>query len=259
MSHKKTLPLFSVTLLLVLIISSACSTFAPPPAPTETPKPTFTPTTTATPTNTAKPTFTPRPTSTPNLAATKQMEDLKAEAQNYFDQGYLKSADGRFRQYDDFEVEWAQLNWYQWEPLTDTVSDFYMRAHFKWESAYRNADISGCGFVFALQGNSDHYAVFLDRSRILFLISNRSGTRELGKTRGTGKVKFDPGPAEADFTLIVNGAYAYVLVNEEVVSEYTLSQSQPLRGKLGLTVLSGTNKDYGTRCEMTELHAWIPQ
>ena len=66
-------------------------------------------------------------------------------------------------------------------------------------------------------------------------------------------------PVEADFALIVKGAYAYVLVNEEVVGEYTLAQSKVLRGRLGLSLLSGTNKDYGTRCEMTNLHLWIPK
>jgi hypothetical protein len=51
----------------------------------------------------------------------------------------------------------------------------------------------------------------------------------------------------------------YVLVNEEVVGEYTLAQSKVLRGRLGLSLLPGTNKDYGTRCEMTNLHLWIPK
>lgn len=83
-------------------------------------------------------------------------------------------------------------------------------------------------------------------------------SRPVGTTRGTGRVKFNL-PAEADFTLIVKDAYAYVLVDGEVVGEYTLAQSRSLRGNLGLTVLSGTNKDYGTRCEMTNLHLWIPK
>lgn len=250
-STKGVLLLLSLTL-----IVSACSNATPTQAPTNTPQPTATHT--LVPTATLTPTRTPRPTATPNIAATQHIQDLESEAQTYVDAGYLTSADGRFREYDDFEVEWAQLNWYQWLPLSDTVSDFYLKGHFKWESAYRNADVSGCGFVFALQPSSDHYAVFLDRSQVLFLISNGSGTRELGKTRGSGKVKFEM-PAEADFTLIVEDGYAYVLVNEEVIGEYTLSQTQALRGKLGLTVLSGTNKDYGTRCEMTNLHAWIPK
>lgn len=252
---QRTVPTIATLLLVLFLLSSACSTFAPP-VPTETPRPTST--NTAIPTNTATSTSTPRPSATPNMAATQHMNDLQAEAQEYFDSGYLASTDGRFREYDDYAVEWAQLNWYQWEPLTDTVSDFYLTAHFKWESAYRNADISGCGFIFALQPNGDHYAVFLDRARVLFVMANGSGTRELGKTRGSGVVDIDE-PTEADFTLIVNDAYSYVLVNDEVVGEFTLSQSQPLRGRLGLTVLSGTNKDYGTRCEMTNMHAWIPK
>lgn len=83
----------------------------------------------------------------------------------------------------------------------------------------------------------------------------------MGTTRGTGRVQFDnpfDHPVEADLTLIVKGTYAYVLVDDEVVGEYTLSQSKILRGTIGLALLSGTNKDFGTRCEITNLHIWIP-
>ena len=127
-----------------------------------------------------------------------------------------------------------------------------LSAHFKWDSAFKNSDISGCGFIFALQPNNDHYAVFLDRQKVFFLITdNRVGfSKPVAPTRGTGIVKFDY-PAEADFTLIVKDAYAYVLVDGEVSAEYTLAQSRSSKGGVGLTVLSGTNRDYGTRCEMT--------
>jgi hypothetical protein len=79
----------------------------------------------------------------------------------------------------------------------------------------------------------------------------------VGRTSGSGRVKFD-NPAEADFTLIVNGINAYVLVNKEMVGKYTLSKSRILQGDVGLTVLSGTNKNYGTRCEMTDIHLFEP-
>ena len=49
-----------------------------------------------------------------------------------------------------------------------------------------------------------------------------------------------------------------VLVNGDVVGEYSLPQSRLLEGNFGLSLLSGTNKDFGTRCEMTNIHAWIP-
>lgn len=261
MKSQKFSPLFS-TLLILVFVSLACSGTAGEPTAvpaTETPAPTATDT--ATPTNTPRPSPTPRPTKTPNLAATQQYEEFDAETQKYFDLGYIATTDGRFVVYDDFEYETADLTTYYWWPLKTEARDFYMSAHFKWASAYRNADISGCGLVFAIQDDGYQYAVFLDRSKIYFVEADRY-YRSIGLTRGTGRVKFDnpfDQPAEADFTLIVNDAYAYVLVNDELVGEYTLSQSKNLRGQLGYALLSGTNKDYGTRCEMTNIHAWIPQ
>ncbi len=137
------------------------------------------------------------------------------------------------------------------------ASDFVLSGHFKWSSAYQNADASGCGYVFSLQENRDHYALILDRSKVLFLITSDGYGRISGPIRGTGRVKIG-NLAEADFTVIVKGNYAYVLVNNEVAGEYTLAQSRPLTGEIAFTVLSGSDKDYGTRCEMTNLHLWIP-
>jgi hypothetical protein len=188
------------------------------------------------------------------------VEELNAEAQAFYDKGYLATADGKFKELDDFSYDWAQMGWYNWLPVSSSASDFYLSASFKWNSALKNSDTAGCGFIFDLQPNDDHYAVFLDRTKVLFLITDHAlgFSKPVTPTRGTGRVKFDY-PAQADFTLIVKGAYAYVLVNNEVVGEYTLAQSRSLEGGLGLTVLSGTNKDYGTHCEMTNLHLWQPK
>jgi len=264
MKSSKATSIVSCLLLLVFVLSACSFSAVEPtstPAPTDTPAPTAT--NTATPTNTPRPSPTPRPTKTPNLAATQKAEEFNAEAQKYFDLGYISSADGRTQEIDDFAYDWAQLGWYNWLPLGQTASDFYISAHFKWESAYRNADVSGCGILFAIQDNGDHYAVFLDRSKILFLNADTatSYSRPVGLTRGTGRVKFDnpaDSPVEADFTVIVNGTYTYILVNGEVIGEYTLAQSKILKGDIGLSLLSGTNKDYGTRCEMTDIHVFIP-
>ena len=257
MQRKRSSPFLSFVFILI-IVSLACSTAQP--TPSSTPPPTATATKAATPTNTPRPSPTPRPTRTPNLALTQHVEELNAEVQDFYDKGYLTTSDGSFTEVEDFSYDWAQLGWYNWLPLKVSASDFFLSAHFKWDSAFKNSDISGCGFIFDLQPNEDHYAVFLDRAKIFFLITDHAHgySKPMSPTRGTGRVKFDY-PAEADFTLIVKGAYAYVLVNGEVVGEYTLAQSRSLQGDLGLTVLSGTNRDYGTHCEMTNLHLWIPQ
>jgi len=242
-----------------IFVSLACAAILP--EPTSMPAPTATHTAVKIATQTLRPSPTPRPTITPNLAATQHAEELYAEVQAHFDKGYLTTTDGEFKEYPDFREEWAQIGWYSLWPFDDTASDFYMSAHFKWSSANRKADLSGCGFVFAIQDNRDHYGVFLDKSRVYF-VETSYYYQPFKPTRGTGLVNFDnpaDHPVEADFTLIVKDIYAYVLVDGELVGEYTLSQSKALRGRMGLALLSGTNKDYGTRCEMTNLHVWLPQ
>ena len=264
MKTKRASSLLSAVLILVFA-SLACNTSAVQPTSTPASTDTLQPTATITftPTSTPKPPPTLKPTKTPNLAATERIDGFDKDTQSYFDKGYIKTQNGDYQDIDDFSYDWAQLGWYNWWPVGETVTDFYISAHFKWTSAFRNADTSGCGFIFAIQDNGDHYAVFLDRKQILFLNADHTASysKAVGKTRGSGRINFDnpaDHPVEADATLIVNGAYAYVLVNGEVVGEYTLSQSKILKGKVGLSVLSGTNKDYGTRCEMTNIHVWSP-
>jgi hypothetical protein len=258
--HRRPLHAFVSFIFILISISLACATSQPTPAPTNTAELTATATITLTATRTPRPSPTPRPTQTPNLAATARAEELNAKLQDYFNKGYLTTTEGRLRELDDFSYDWAQLGWYRPFPIQDSVGDFFLSAHFKWDSAFKNSDISGCGFIFGLQPNEDHYAVFLDRQKVFFLITDRTVgfSRQVAPTRGTGIVKFDY-PAEADFTLIVKDTHAYVLVNGKESAEYTLAQSRASKGTVGLTVLSGTNKDYGTRCEMTNLQLWLPE
>lgn len=245
--------LFIATLALV-ITSLACSQFAS--APTETSTATPTATATTKPTATKPPTSTPKPTATPNAAATQKFTDFNALLGKMKEDGYIASTDGKAKELDPFKEEWAQLGWYQWWLLDNKYADFVFKSHFKWSSAYESAEVSGCGIVFGLQENKDHYAVFLDRSRILFLMSRGGRAYEVGKTHGTGRVSFK-NPAEADFIAIVKGQSAFVSVNDQV-AEYTLSVDQSSAGTFGYTLLSGTNRDYGTSCEMTDTMIWTP-
>lgn len=257
--HRNSLSPFMSFMLILVSISLACASQQPTPVPTNTSEPSPTATEAVVPTNTPRPSPTLRPTATPNQAATERAGELNAEVQEYFEKGYLSTADGNIRELDDFRYDWAQLGFYRPFLIQESVGDFFLSAHFKWDSAFRNSDTSGCGFIFGIQPNEDHYAVFLDRQKILFLITDSTVgfSRPVTPTRGTSIVKFDY-PAEADFTLIVKDAYAYVLVNGEVYAEYTLARSRAANGDVGVTVLSGTNRDFGTRCEMTNLHLWLP-
>jgi hypothetical protein len=227
-------------------------------APTETPTaipPTATITATAT--NTPRPTSTPRPSPTPDVAATQRADDFYSLLQKFNDKGYISTLDGDAAELDPFKEDWAQLGWYQWWPFDFETGDFVFSGHLKWSTASPTPEISGCGIVFGLQENGDHYVVFLDKSRILFLMSRGPNVYTVGKTRGPGTTNYS-NPAEADFAVSVKGQSTYVSV-DGTVTEYTLSQDQTSKGQFGFSVLSGTNKDYGTRCEMTNMIFWQPK
>src|SRR5215211_5674427 len=142
MQHKTLYPATSIILLFVFLLS-ACSAAVPAATQTNTPQPSATVTNTVVPTETSTPTRTPKPTATPNLAATQRRRDLEAEIQEYFDQGYLTTTKGNFRELDDFSDEWARLGYYDMNPIGVQATDFVLSGHFKWSSAYQNADPSG--------------------------------------------------------------------------------------------------------------------
>lgn len=157
---------------------------------------------------------------------------------------------------DDFSQTMSKINYYNWWPTGKIATSFIFSAHFNWSTATKTPNVSGCGVVFALQENGDHFAVFLDKSLLRVLQSDGSGSHRLGKTSGIDAFKFD-NPDEANFTLAVNKNQAYVFVDDYKVIVYSLAQNMLMKGELGLGLRSGTNKGYGTACRMTNIRIWI--
>ena len=58
----------------------------------------------------------------------------------------------------------------------------------------------------------------------------------------------------AELIVIVENWYLTVLVNGEIVVQYDDASLQ--RGNLALSLASGTNKDFGTKCTMTNIDFW---
>lgn len=204
-------------------------------------------------TPTPRSTSTPRPSSTPNIAETQYFASLRTELQTYVNKGYLSSSNGSFITHDDFG---KTLSTYvaSEEILASSATNLYISAHFDWSVPVGETNAAGCGFFFARpEGTDDGYGVFLQNSRIYFNYIDGDHYTEVGKTRGSGRVSFT-NPASADFTLIVNDYYAYVIVNS-TVTEYTLARSNPITGGMGIWIWGS---EHGSvRCEMSDIHAWI--
>jgi len=251
--------LSKIALFVCMIVLSACGMVAPAATPTAT----ATESATATPANTSTPTLTPTatklPTWTPDPVdvALAQRKDLMfVEIQKYQDTGYLENTKGEYTELADYEQNLAKIANYQWLPLDLSLSPatFVLSAHFKWSAAKENANLSACGFVFGGHKNGA-MAVFLDRKNAVLL--DYSG-KFMPRSRRAGSFSFKHSD-EADFTLIVNNLSkkVFVLINDEFNVEYDLRASTNYsRGYIGYAVISGTNTDYGTRCEITNARLW---
>jgi hypothetical protein len=249
-------------MILVLFVASiACSSAAAPTAvpPTSTSVP---PTSTAT--ATTPPTSTPKPTATPNLAATQEAQQDQATLQQYVDSGYISSTQGMFYDLTDNTREMAQKNYldYDFTGFDGQVSDFAAWADLKWSSAapVSYPEFSGCGFGFRMKDNGDAYTAMVTDDSVLvtWCFQALKGCGRVGKTSGKGTVKL-ANPGEAHFEFIVNGGKAVALVNGDLVAKYTLFTDRLTDpGFFTYSIISGTNKDYGTRCTVTNGKIWVP-
>jgi hypothetical protein len=170
------------------------------------------------------------------------------------DEGYLESTSGAFFAISEFNETWAQLNWYQWWGTGYSPKDFLITAHTTWESASDTADWwnSGCGFVFRENGADDHYLAYLGMDGWVYLSRMKGGNNAGLGSQAYGQVDVPEG--EADVALLVEGRKLHYFVNGEHV--LARDDLQDTAGALGLTLLSGTNKEFGTRCTMDEIALW---
>jgi hypothetical protein len=58
--------------------------------------------------------------------------------------------------------------------------------------------------------------------------------------------------------MVANGGKVYVYLEGQYKAEFTVFSDRFTfpSGRLAYTIKSGTNKDYGTRCEMTNVTLW---
>lgn len=235
------------------------------PAPTSVPTKSSTSTPIPLPTQTTTPTVTPYPTATPNIADTQQAASNQATIQKYVDAGYLTSANGTFIPLTTSTFNMAQKDYFNFvdSGTNQLVTDFAVWADFKWESAgpVNYPEYSGCGFVFRYQQSGDGYTAMLTNDSILLTAcqaAKGNSCDRVGKTKGSGRVSISE-PYQAHFEFIVSNGLAYALVNGTFVGEYTLFQDKIVNpGNIYYAMISGTNKDYGTRCTIDNATLWVP-
>jgi hypothetical protein len=193
-------------------------------------------------------------TATAEGKATAQAQDMYTLLEKLKSDGTLTSTEGNYYSLEDFSESWAQINWYQWWNTGHKPSNFVIRTHTAWESASKTANwfAAGCGFVFRATDVDNHYMIFLALDGNVYMRGYVDAKyREFGKGYA-GRIDHIKG--EADIVLAVQGDHIVYYVNGNKV--FDKRNEELTTGELGLTLNSGTNKDYGTRCDMTNIELW---
>ncbi|RCK76749.1 MAG: hypothetical protein ANABAC_3174 [Anaerolineae bacterium] len=238
---------------------TALSLLLTQPADTATPLPTNTPKPTATPTPDVKATrLAKTATRQANLTQTAQP---MAEIVNFLvREGALASANGTFRSFDTFIQSWAKLDWYQyWYQGETKYADFVLSMDIEMMSASDKANWhhAGCGIVFRHVDNDNHLFLIIAqngrmslRKRIKDEVYIIRDSTSYGSSVPVEKVHLDMVVQGMEVTLFADGVQ--ILQARDPLLGSTFRE-----GRLAFSVMSGTNKSYGTRCEMNNIWMWV--
>jgi len=187
-------------------------------------------------------------------AGTASAEPMALRVQSLFEEGYIDTTEGKYYALPDFDRSWAQINWYRYWRTERKPSNFVLRTDASWDSASDIANWfnSGCGLVFREDNGENYYYASL---RLDGSVRFRRKVNDIVTDIGTayyGPLGVPEGGAE--ILLIANHDWIKFFVNGELVHQ---RQDSALEGGyLAMTLSSGTNSGYGTRCMMKNIDLW---
>jgi hypothetical protein len=218
----------------------------------------------ANPTRTITPTRTVTPTATitPNLTATQLIQSTAAarsmaqDVRLLAESGLLHSTHGVYHALPDWEESWAKIDWYQSFPTGFSARNFVIRARANWDTAspISNWFATGCGFVFAYRDLQNHHMAFMALDGTARLYRWQGG--QFNETYHFFR-KMDIPSGSAQLMLVVDEDWINLFVDGEEAARW--QDPSLISGDIGLTLNSGTNKDFGTRCSLKNIELWEVQ
>lgn len=188
------------------------------------------------------------------VAATAQASSMAERVQELAAAGYISRSRGSYHRLPSFNETWAQIYWYQWWHTGFSPPDFVIRADAKMDSAASYADsASGCAIVFREEGTENHYLFTVNMYGGVGLERVYKGrfTRIGSGSYGSSSVRTE----ELHVLLAVDGDTFSAFVDGEEMFKRT--DTVLTSGNLALSLLSGTNRGFGTKCQMTNVELWI--
>jgi hypothetical protein len=188
---------------------------------------------------------------------TAQAQPMYDLVQGLVKDGVLSSGEGVNTRLPDFNEAIAQINYIFPIPTGYSPKNFVLKTDMAWDSASRTANWfnSACGFIFHIGEDGSYYSASLALDGNVYLDMHKPGSRYIN-TIGRwfyGKVEIPKGSAK--FMLVVTEDQITVFINDKLVHSYK-NELAYRTGLLAYSIISGTNKDYGTRCTLTNSDLW---
>lgn len=190
--------------------------------------------------------------------ATQAAERIYTVVQDLYDQGFIPSKEGSFQQLPPYEGEFAQIGYYRSVPIPDSfVKDFVLVMDVSWEvndkanEWYR----SGCGFAFRVSEDYDEYYNFIltldGRINFAQLLKGYNGI-SISKAYW-GQIENEKG---SDTIIITAQGKTFQVFNTDLERIDIRYGEKLVEGTMAYQVSSGSNKDFGTRCNFTDVDLW---
>lgn len=170
--------------------------------------------------------------------------------------GLIEDDFGRTVSMDDYSRDWAQLGWFSWTYTDESAGNFILRTDAAWESASATADWynSGCGIVFRLESNDNFYVAIAQMDGIIRILQNYNGSLyTIGSS--VDRYPFETPADGANLMLVTEGSKLMVFIDGQLM--LTVLDSAFTAGRLAMTIFSGTNAGFGTRCRMENVELYV--
>ncbi len=246
--------------------TTATNTFTlMPPTDTALPLPSNTPTINVTATQNYQATLNYRATNLAKtstqavLVKTREARPMAELVEKLYNEGYTTTKEGTFKKLGDFSEQWAKLDWYQyWYQGDDKYSNFVLSFSATMQSASDKANWhhAGCGVVFRHVDNENHLFLIIAQNGFMSL---RKRIKDMVYIVKDSKKYGSQIPVENVYvTLIADGMNVVILADGYQILEARdpILGSTLREGRLAFSVMSGTNKGYGTRCTMKNIWLW---
>ncbi len=177
-----------------------------------------------------------------DLARTLRLLELK---------GRIASTAGTMIQPEARTLELANLGAYVEDFVGEPSFDALIQAKVRFKSAYEKPDYSkaGCGFTIRHVDANNFVQMYLSLDGTVYLLGVRNGNPVPIMSYAFSKWTLE---GEAELTLVANGSKLTAMINGRILGTIE-DASWFMSGRSGLTVFSGTNFDYGQRCEFSDI------